>query len=123
MRTIAKLLTSTAMAGLFTMQPAGAAGPAATVVEVVTFTLKPGVSAEEFRKADKDVETQHVAKQPGFFSRESASAADGEWLVIVHWRSTRDADASMASFASAPAAAGFMSRLDAQTMRMKRYQK
>ena len=46
---------------------------------------------------------------------------EGEWLVIVNWRSVADAEASMFSFSDAPAAAPFMSKVDASTMRMKRY--
>lgn len=69
------------------------------------------------------MEREHVAKQPGFVSRESAHGADGEWLAIVHWRSTKDADASMASFEKAPAAAPFMSKIGASTMSMKRFER
>ncbi len=95
-----------------------AAGP---VIEIVTFTLKDGVSPDEFRPLDDAVATQHVSKQPGFLARQSAASADGQWLVIVHWRSTKDADASMASFASAPATKQFMASIKAETMKMKRY--
>lgn len=63
------------------------------------------------------------AVQPGFVSRESAHGAGGEWLVIVHWRSAKDADASMASFEKAAAAAQFMSKIEASTMSMKRYER
>ncbi|MGH8865716.1 MAG: antibiotic biosynthesis monooxygenase family protein [Burkholderiales bacterium] len=91
------------------------------VIEIVTFKLKQGVTTEEFRPLDKAVELQHVVKQPGFISRESAAGENGEWLVVVHWRSVEDAEASMASFSSAPAAAQFMSKLDTNTMSMKRY--
>jgi len=93
------------------------------VIEVVTFKLKPGVSPSDFSAIDKAVEREQVSKQPGFVSRESAHGAGNEWLVIVHWRSTQDADASMASFEKAPSAAKFMSKIDASTMVMKRYQK
>jgi hypothetical protein len=79
------------------------------------------VSYADFAPIDKAVETQHVSKQPGFISRESAAGENGEWLVIVHWRSTKDADASMASFASAPAAQAFMAKIDASSLAMKRY--
>jgi len=91
------------------------------VVEIVMFKLKPGVTADEFRPLDRAVELQHVMKQPGFISRESAAADNGEWLVIVHWRSVKDAEASMASFAGAPATAPFMAKIDANTVSMKRY--
>ncbi len=93
----------------------------ADVVEVVTLKLKDGVSYTDFAPIDKAVETQHVSKQPGFISRESAAGENGEWLVIVHWRSAKDADASMASFASAQAAQDFMAKIDASSLKMKRY--
>ena len=99
------------------------AGQGRNVVEVVTFKLKPGIAAAEFAPIDKAVELEHVAKQPGFVSRESAHSADGEWRVIVHWQSAKDADASMASFEKAPAAAQFMSKIEFATMKMKRYQR
>jgi hypothetical protein len=94
---------------------------ASDVVEVVTLKLKNGVSYADFGPIDKAVETQHVSKQPGFISRESAAGENGEWLVIVHWRSAKDADASMASFASAPAAQDFMAKIDASSLAMKRF--
>lgn len=108
---------------MFSVQSATAGGGASDVIEIVTFKLGPGVSVAEFRPVDKAVEREHVSKQPGFVSRESASGTDGEWLVIVHWRSEKDAEASMASFSKAPAAAQFMSKIDASTMSMKRYRK
>lgn len=91
------------------------------VIEVVRFKLATGVSPQDFLLLDRAVEHQHVAKQPGFLRRESASTSGGEWLVIVHWASAADADASMTSFASAPAAAAFMKGLDAGTMTMQRF--
>lgn len=91
------------------------------VVEIVTFRLKQGVTVDEFRPLDKAVEVQHVAKQPGFISRESAAGDAGEWLAIVHWRSVEDAEASMASFSDAPATEQFMSKVDESTMSMTRY--
>jgi hypothetical protein len=65
-----------------------------------------------------------VATRPettGFISRKSAAGDNGEWLVVVHWRSVADADASMASFPSAPATAQSMAKIDDSTMSMKRY--
>ncbi len=91
------------------------------VIEIVRFKLAAGVSAQDFLALDRVVEIQHVAKQPGFLRRESASAAGGEWLVIVHWASAADADASMTSFAAAPAAAAFMRGLDVNSMSMQRF--
>lgn len=93
------------------------------VIEVVTFTLKPGVTAEEFSLLDKEVEREHVSKQPGFLSRESASGYDREWLVIVHWSSAEDAEASMKTFGASPTTKDFMDKIMLDTMVMKRYYK
>jgi len=95
---------------------------AGQVVEVVTLKLRAGVAAAEFAPIDKAVEREHVAKQPGFVSRESAHGGRRERQVIVHWRSAFFADASMASFQKAPAAAQYMLRIEASTMSMKRDQ-
>ena len=94
-----------------------------TIVEIATFKLQDGVTPDEFYVLDQAVESQHVSQQPGFISRESAVTEDNEWLAVVHWRSVEDAEASMASFADAPATADFMRKLDADTMSMKRYKR
>lgn len=93
------------------------------VIEIVKFKLAPSVTTIAFKPVDRLVEVQHVSKQPGFISRESAADENGEWLVIVHWKSVKDAEASMASFSSAPAARDFMSMIDTSTMTMRRYVK
>lgn len=120
---IPKLLAHGLLLATFAVQPAFANPGSKSVIEIVTFKLKSGVTPDEFALVDKAAEREHVAKQPGFIARESAHGADSEWLVIVHWRSAKDADASMASFEKAPAAAKFMSKIEASTMSMKRYQK
>ncbi len=93
------------------------------IIEIATFKLAPGVAAADFKPLDRAVEIEHVRRQPGFLSRESAAGDNGEWLVIVHWNSVKDAEASMASFTTAPAAQAFMSKLDVSTMTMQRYVK
>lgn len=97
------------------------AAPPSPVIEVVTLKITPGTPVETFRAADRAVERQHVLRQPGFISRETAAGTDGSWLVIVHWRSVKNAEASMASFEKAPAAARFMSLIAPGTMKMTRY--
>lgn len=94
---------------------------AKTIIEIVTFHLRDGVDEKQFLAENENVEKNHVVKQPGFISRETARGEDGEWLVVVHWQSAKDADASMNSFAAAPSAKTFMSFIDDATMKMKRY--
>lgn len=93
----------------------------APIIEVVTLRLKDGVSPAHFAHLDQQVEQTYIRKRPGFLSRESAPGSNHNWLVIVHWRSTSDAKASMKSFATAPAAAEFMAMIVPNSMVMKRY--
>lgn len=92
-----------------------------TVIEVATFRLQSGVTPAAFLPLDRAVEAEHVAQQPGFLSRESGSGEDGTWVVIVHWRSLADADASMATFMEASATAPFLAKIELDTMVMQRY--
>ncbi len=91
------------------------------VIEVVTLKLKPNVTPAQFATVDHEIETQVVSKRPGFLSRESAPGRNQSWVVIVHWRSLSDADASMQSFSQAPGAAKFMSLIVPDSMVMTRY--
>ena len=91
------------------------------VIEIVTLTIRDGISVDHFAALDKAVEREHVALQPGFVSRESATGENATWLVIVHWASTADAQASMATFADAAAAAPFLAAVEPDSMTMTRY--
>ena len=92
----------------------------ANVVEIATMKLANGVTPEAFAGVDARVEAEHVSQQPGFVARETGATEDG-WVAIVYWASVEDAEASMGSFASAPAAAEFMSMVDPESISMTRY--
>ena len=89
---------------------------------MATFKLKDGIDPKAFEKIDARVENTYITKQPGFISRESGLTEDNYWRVVVHWESFEDADASMASFMSAPATAAFMKAADTSTMVMRRFE-
>ncbi len=67
------------------------------------------------------MQDEYITRQPGFHARESGVADDGEWVVVVHWATPENADASMQKFATDPLAADFMAMVDTSTMRMKRF--
>ena len=80
---------------MFAVSGLESTGPAKddAVIEVATFQLKRGVTPAEFVVVDKAMERDYIAKQPGFMSHESVAGPNNEWLVIVHWKSLKDADA------------------------------
>jgi glyoxylase-like metal-dependent hydrolase (beta-lactamase superfamily II) len=91
------------------------------IIEVVTLKLKSGVTAAQFESVDQEIQTNYMEKRSGFLSRESAPGSDNSWLVIVHWRSVADADASMKSFSTASGTAKWMSMIVPNSMVMTRY--
>ena len=91
------------------------------VIEVVTLKLKPGVTAAQFAPLDDKVQSTYMVERSGFLSRESAPGSKNDWVVIVHWRSIADADASMKSFSTAPATAAWMAMIVPNSMVMTRY--
>jgi len=91
------------------------------IIEIVRFKLAVGVDEQTFLRENEQVEREYIPKQPGFISREAARGDDGEWLVVVHWQTEQDADASMNKFMSDPDSQGFVAALDNSTLSMKRY--
>ena len=92
------------------------------VTETVSFRLRNGIDASQFAVVNSRVESDHISIQPGYIpgSRVTTVSDDGVWTVRLRWNSAADADASMASFAQAPAAAEFMAMMAEDTMTMAR---
>jgi heme-degrading monooxygenase HmoA len=63
-----------------------------SIVEVTTFRLVEGVTAESFLVLDRRMQTELVPNQPGFMRRTTARHGD-DWLVVTLW-STEDAAAA-----------------------------
>ena len=92
------------------------------VIEVARFRLRSDADAAAFSTQDRKVHDGYITQQPGFLDRESGVADDGEWVVVVHWDTPDDADASMQKFETDPLAADFMALVDPSTMSMKRFE-
>jgi hypothetical protein len=90
-------------------------------VEVIHFRMREGADEEEFIREDARVGHEYTPYQPGFISRESAKNDEGDWVVIVHWESAEDAQASMEKFPNDPTAQRFISLMDSDTFTMTRY--
>lgn len=92
-----------------------------TTVETIRFHLRDSIDDDEFRELNQLVETEYMAKRPGFRSRETLRSEDGEWLVIVHWASEEDAKATIDQFFHAPETQRFIAAVDTTTVASGRY--
>ena len=91
--------------------------PAAHVLECVLFEVATGVDRDEFVAA-ADAMTAWARTQRGFLGRELYEVGDGRWIDTVSWATMDDAHAAAAAIGDAPAAAGFVSKIDGPTVQM-----
>jgi len=93
-----------------------------TIMEVTTFKINTNISPLSFAGRDAQVESDFTSKQSGFIKRQSGVDDDGNYVVVVYWASTADADASMNKFMADESVADYGQMIDAATMKMSRYQ-
>lgn len=92
-----------------------------SLIEISTFRLVPGAEDEAFLDADRRFQTEVIPNHAGFVRRTTARGDDGEWLVMVLWRSTQDADASGRLASDHPVTHEFNSLVDGATVRTTRH--
>lgn len=93
------------------------------MIEIRVFGLRPEVSEEAFRAADKRVQAEFSPFQPGFVRRTTARGANPEsWLVLTLWSSAAALDGAAVAAASDPAVAAFDALVDRATERTARFE-
>ncbi len=90
--------------------------PNAGVAEVITVRLQDGADVVGWIAANDALREEHIVKQPGYLGRTLGVTEDGEWIIVVHWESVADAEASIAKFMEAPGIETFMSFPNMETM-------
>lgn len=91
------------------------------VMEVTTFKINSNTNPMDFAKRDAQVESDFTSKQSGFIKRQSGVDYEGNYVVVVYWNSTADANASMKKFMGDASVADYAQMIDAVTMKMSRY--
>lgn len=91
------------------------------VLEVTKFKLKPTADIGTFNKLDAQVEANFTSKQSGFISRQSAMDENGDYVVLVYWKTAKDATTSMTKFMNDGSVAEYASIIDGPSMMMSRY--
>jgi len=64
-----------------------------SVIEIVSFRVKPGISDEAFLKPNEPVEA-FLRAQSGFVGRHLSKNDDGQWFDHVEWASLEQAHAA-----------------------------
>lgn len=91
------------------------------VLEVTTFSIKTTANSQTFNKLDAKVQANFTSKQPGFIRRESGINENGEYTIVVYWKTLAAAEASMTTFMGDPSVADYASMIEGESMKMNRY--
>ncbi len=91
------------------------------VIEITYFKPKAEVSKEVFKARNIRVGTEYAAKQKGFISRETGVNDDGTWVLIVHWETLEDSQASMNKFMKEPSVTDFNAMIEPGSFKMDVY--
>lgn len=94
----------------------------AKTIEIVTFDLAPGVSDEAFVAETKSMERNFLGKLKGFQDRDTGISQDGSWVVVLHWESAEDAQASINKFVESEGTRAFTALIKMDTFVMKRFE-
>lgn len=92
-----------------------------SVLEVTTFRLKTTANSLTFNALDAKVESTFTNKQPGFIKRQSSVNEQGDYVVLVYWKSVEDSKASMAKFMNDASVADYAGMIEGSSMKMNRY--
>ncbi len=88
------------------------------VLELVVFTLREGVSRDDFL-ATVEAVSRWIADQPGFVSRELVYDGDADrWIDVVWWRTLEEAHAAAERALSSPACAPMFAFIDTDSALM-----
>ena len=94
---------------------------ATIVLEVTTFKLNTTANPAVFNELDATIEATFTSKQPGYIHRQSGVTEQGDYLVLVYWKSVESAQASMQKFMGDESVADYAGMIDPSTMQMARY--
>ena len=92
-----------------------------SVIETTTFRLAADTDDDVFLDADRRVQTEFAYQQPGLVRRTTARDQNGEWIVVVLWRSEDDAEAAARLSERDDATSELNALVDKTTVQVRRY--
>lgn len=90
-------------------------------LEVVRFSLKAGVTTEQFLKAENDIRQGAIQKQAGYQGRDVYQDSNGTWLIIIRWDNKAAADAWTPIFMTLKEGQAFGSLMEFSSVRQEHY--
>jgi hypothetical protein len=90
-------------------------------IEIVLFSGKPGVSADQMMAAARRADVR-ISAFPGFVSRSFGHTEGGRYVDIVHWADKGSALAASETVMACPVCAEFFALIDEGQMQMQHFE-
>lgn len=93
-----------------------------SILEIVNFKVKDGVSTEAFLKASADMEKSFVSKQVGFIKRTLGKGEDSKWVDVVYWETMENATKVAEATMESPVCAPMFGMIDEVSIKMSHFE-
>ena len=87
------------------------------VTEVVSFTIAPGITDENFIQRVQDLEENFHKSLPGYLDSELAKGKDGQWVMLMHWETLEQVKQASKLMMQTPSTEDFREALDPKASR------
>lgn len=92
-----------------------------SVIEILTFRLRPGVDEDDFLAVDRRVQTALRYQQRGLVRSTTARGGEGRWLVLQVWADAAAADAARERWRTDALGAEFDAMVDDSEVTWERF--
>ncbi len=93
------------------------------VIEIAQFKLVNDVADQDFLREAEHVQHAFLEKQPGYTDRELLKDEEGQWVDVLHWKTTAQAQAAAQAMLQEPACQGFITLIDPQSVKMLHFER
>jgi hypothetical protein len=88
------------------------------VIEIAQFKLVEDVTDQEFLHEAEHIQHVFLEKQLGYIDRELLKDEAGQWVDVLHWETTAQAQTAAQAMLQEPACQGFITMIDPQSIKM-----
>jgi hypothetical protein len=88
------------------------------MVEITTFKLNQGVTANDFEQSARTMQKDFLEKQNGFIKRTLTVSVDSIWTDIVFWEDQQSAENTMKLAETSESVLPFMEKIDFNSVKM-----
>ena len=88
------------------------------ITEVINFTIVPGITDEDFIQRVQKLEEKFHKTLHGYIDSELAKGKDGQWVMLMHWKSLEEVKQASKLMMQTPSTEDFRKALDPKSVKI-----